>query len=356
MQADWHELWKAYETPVLWTLAGLLLFLLLSRLFFPRVRRLAQRWNRPFLSVIFEAFQMPVSYFVLLCCVVTALPQLPFPLFQQESYRSVQSNVASILSILLFAWGFWRCTSLVPSMVQKVRGRFDLDTSKALTTFLRRVVQVLIVFLSGVMILSSLDYNVNALVAGLGIGGLTIALAAQDAASNFFGGFTLIAEHPFEIGDWVEVLGVEGTVEDITLRSTKIRTLENSLTTLPNSKLCNAPITNFTNLHKRLLRFTIGVTYDTPREVLEHLLTDFRALLESDPEICQDSIQVNLADFSESSIDIFFQFYAATADIAVARAIRSRLDLSILQLMEKNGAAFAFPTRSVYLEAPLPKE
>ena len=145
------------------------------------------------------------------------------------------------------------------------RSRFDLGAGDTVIRFLERIYKAVILLFAGVLVVTEIGYNVNSLIAGLGLGGLTFALAAQDSASNFFGGLVIIFEKPFELGDWISTASLEGSVEDITFRSTKIRTLANALTVVPNSKLCGEPITNWTRMKMRLAQFTLGLTYGTPK-------------------------------------------------------------------------------------------
>ena len=141
---------------------------------------------------------------------------------------------------------------------------------------LRRSLKVLFVIFAALAMLEALGFPVNSLIAGLGLGGLTVSLAAKDTASNLFSGLVLLVERPFVIGDWVTCAGVEGTVEDITFRSTKIRTLANTLTVIPNSLVSAGFITNSSQRKMRLSEFTLGVCYDTPRAAIERVMADLR--------------------------------------------------------------------------------
>ena len=204
------------------------------------------------------------------------------------------------------------------------------------------------------MVLAELGYNINGVLAGLGLGGLSFALAGQDMVSNFFGGLVLVTERPFEIGDWVSTPDVEGTVEDISLRSTKVRTLENALVIVPNSKVTTTPITNWTRMKMRLARFTLGLEYKTSPAALQSTVQAVEAMLKGHEGVHAGTVQVRLLDFGPSSLDVTVQFYTKTTDITEYRAVREDINLRILDILAAQGVSLAFPSRSLYVASTSP--
>lgn len=343
------DLFYCLLAAVLWGIS-LAVGLFVRRILFPAALRISEKASYRYIGITLEAFQKPVVYIILLCGTLLAISVLPFDFCKTPKFTQLLHVVSNIGFIVLFTWGLWGATRLVPRVIQSVRGRFDLETSKAFANFLTRICQAILFLFAAVMVLSELGYNVNGLIAGLGLGSLTIALAAKDAAANFFGGFTIITERPFEIGDWINASGMEGTVEDITLRSTKIRTLTNALTVVPNAQLCAAPITNWTRMKMRLAQFTVGVTYNTPKSSLEAVLQEMRSMLEKHEGVRSETVQVRLSEFNASSMDIAVQFYTFTTDIMEFRAVREEVLFHIIDILEANHVSFAFPSRTVYLE------
>ena len=157
-------------------------------------------------------------------------------------------------------------------------------------------------------------------------------------------------EHPFGIGDYVVLGSYEGTVEDISFRSTRIRTADNVVITVENSKICSEYIQNVTNRTTRLWQFTIGVTYDTSAETIETLCADLKTLLGKNPHVCRDTMQVMVSEFADSSINIMVRVYVDTLALAQFNELKSQLNLQIMRLMKQDGCAFAFPSASIYLE------
>src|SRR5699024_2676243 len=155
-------------------------------------------------------------------------------------------------------------------------------------------------------------YPVNGFVAGLGLGGLAFSLAAQDALANLFGGFVIITERPFTIDDWILTPSVEGTVEDITFRSTKVRTFAQALVTVPNSTLANEPITNWSKMGKRQIAFDLRVTYDSPVVKIKEVVKKIETLLKTHDGIHQETIFVKLNEFKENGADIMLYFFTKT--------------------------------------------
>src|SRR5690625_661254 len=183
-----------------------------------------------------------------------------------------------------------------------------------LIPFLSRALQVIIIAISISVILQEFNYNIGGFITGLGLGGLAFSLAAQDALKNLFGGIVIITEKPFTIDDWILTPSVEGTVEDISFRSTKIRTFAQALVTVPNATLANEPITNWSKMGKRQITFNLSLTYDTPKEKIEHVVRQVEYLLKNHPEIHPETIFVNFDHYKENGIDIFLYFFTKTTD------------------------------------------
>ncbi len=330
-------------------------FFLLSRLFkhmlAPRLIRAAQKIEHPYLSVLLQSFLRPMVFLIVLIGLYIGVRLLPFEFIHSPSWLAAQMRTIRIAFILLAAWGLMNCSECVELALFSTRSKLDLRAGDTVVRFLKRIYKAVVLLFAGVLIVTELGYNVNSLIAGLGLGGLTFALAAQDSASNFFGGLVIILERPFEIGDWISTATLEGSVEDITFRSIKIRTLANALMVVPNSKLCSEPITNWTRMKMRLAKFTIGLTYDTPKSKVEELTARIRSMLEEHPGVHSDTVQVRLDEFASSSIDIAIQFYTKTTQIVEFRAVKEDINLKIMDIMAQVGTSFAFPSRSIYLES-----
>ena len=225
----------------------------------------------------------------------------------------------------------------------------EIRSNKTLRSLLGTTYKVLVIILGVATCAQIVGFPIGSIVAGAGLVGLTISLAAQDMAKNFFSGVVILLDKPFSIGDWITVGDVEGEVVDINFRSTKVRAVDNSIYILTNSTVSSATINNATLRNKRLYRFTLGVTYDTTRPQLEKLMADLTAMLKASPDAYEDTAFVRMTGFGDSSINLMVSAYLRTADLGVFLRMQNDLNLNIMDVMKADGVDFAFPSTTVYL-------
>ena len=289
---------------------------------------------------------------------ITAL-QKPFSIFIATlgTFLALRINIKSIgltkafkiAVILIICWGVINYLSSNIGKFMKMKDENDATNLTAIR-FISNILKIVVVLFGIVMIISELGYNINGLLTGLGVGGLAISLAAQDAVSNLISGFIIVFEKPFVVGDLVITDNIQGFVTDITMRSTTLRTLEDSLVTLPNSAVANASIVNLSKIEKRQIQFDIGLLYSTSNELLEKCTEEIRNYLIEDDEILEQPIRVHFTRFDDSSLVLSIWCYAATGDYDEFLRILNKVDLKIKSIIEENGVSFAYPSRSVYIE------
>lgn len=324
-------------------LAGWLVRRWLMNHAFPKLQ--ARRRKGPAVPILLRGFAAPLGRLALLTGLYLALVTLPWrvaaiPAFFLKIYR--------IGVIACLCLGFYSASDLTALLLKSFSP--EIRGSATLQSVLVKIYKLMVLILGGLMIAQESGLPVSGLLTSAGLVGLTISLAAQDSASNLFSGMVILLERPFHIGDWIIVEDVEGKVEDINFRSTKIRALDNSLYILTNSKVCSSVINNCAERQKRLYRFTLGVTYDTTRPQLEKLMADLTDMLKGCPDLYEDSVIVRLTGFGASSIDLLVSAYARTAEVEEFLRIQNSLNLSLMDVMKKNGVDFAFPSTSVYIE------
>lgn len=200
---------------------------------------------------------------------------------------------------------------------------------------------------------NELGFPAYSVLAGLGVGGLAVALAARDSLANLFGSMLIMFEKPFRVGDFIRASGSEGTVEDVGFRSTRIRTLDNSLISIPNNAVVNATIENLAARVMRRQRFFIQVTYNTPREKLEDFAAQIEQLLAEHPLTNKKDIRVRFNEFGDSSLNILVYFYLEVRDIATELKEREYILFQVMEIAQRLGVEFAFPTRTLHI-APAP--
>ncbi|MCA9571140.1 MAG: mechanosensitive ion channel family protein, partial [Myxococcales bacterium] len=226
-----------------------------------------------------------------------------------------------------------------------------------LVPLVRKLLKGAVLVLGLVFVLQNAGVDVGSLIAGLGIGGLAFALAAKDTLANLFGSLTIFVDRPFQIGDWVIIGSVEGVVEEVGFRSTRVRTFYNSVVTIPNSQITNANVDNMGLRPRRRVKMMIGLTYDTPPDLLQAYVEGVRAILAAHPFV-QRTYEVHVYQFSSSSIDILVYYHLVVPGWTEELDSRSQNILEFMRLADELGVSFAFPSTSVYVEStpdkPLP--
>ena len=216
-----------------------------------------------------------------------------------------------------------------------------------IVTYLKRALKILIAVLAVLLLLQNYGLNVTSLLAGLGLGGVALALAAKETLGNLFGGVTVIFDRPFSIGDWIVCDGMEGTVEDIGVRSTKVKTFYDSVITIPNSAIANNIVDNLGRRKARRARFTLDLTYDTAPEALSAFVEGVKNILLSNSCTRKDYYQVYFNGFGPSSLQVFVNFFLKVKNWDEELSQKQKIFLDILRLSKKLNVSFAFPTQTV---------
>lgn len=260
--------------------------------------------------------------------------------------------------VVLMVGAVWSVTRIVDWVMEVLAGLATRTSSRfddLLIPMVRKALKVFVVAMGVVWIADNLDMNVGALLAGLGVGGLALALAARDAVANFFGALTVLADRPFEVGDWILMGDIEGTVESVGFRSTRVRTFYNSLISFPNSMVTTTAVDNLGRRQYRRLKTTLGVTYDTPADKLETFIEGIRELIRRHPYTRKDYYHVYFHGFGASSLDVLVYMFFRAPDWATELRERQRFLMDVLRLANGLGVEFAFPTRKLHMirgEAP----
>jgi MscS family membrane protein len=335
--------------------AILLFFLILGlRKLFTKVilaflQQLAKKPRTYYADRVISALKEPIRFAV----VIIALHVFFLLIYKEPEF------IVKILDTLIVYTLFWAILSITEALrglIYSSTAEFNKDLSKEVGNFILTILKILIGGIGLGAMLKVWGVNVTALFASLGLGGLAFALAARDTAANLFGSFALLADRSIRIGEWVKIGSVEGVVENVGMRTTKIRSFQKSLITVPNQVVANTPIENFSRRGIRRIKMTIGLTYGTTSEQIIQIKSDIKTMLLEHEGIAQDeTLLVNFNNFGDSSLNIFIYTFAYTANWAKYLEIREDIHLKIMKIVEENGSSFAFPSQSVYVES-LPKE
>lgn len=214
-----------------------------------------------------------------------------------------------------------------------------------------RISKFIIWAIAFLLILSNLGYNITSLIAGLGLGGLAFALAAQEALGDFFGSVTILTDQPFKVGDFVKVDTYSGTVKDVGMRSTKIQTLDKSVISVPNKKMASVIVENVSRRNMMKVEQIFGVTYKTSLRDLEKLINEIKGIIRKDPDTDNETFRVHFLEFGDSALEIkIFYYITDTSTYTHMLDIRERINLKIKRAFERMGVQMAYPSQSIYLE------
>jgi MscS family membrane protein len=264
-----------------------------------------------------------------------------------------------VLSISLSVAVFWVIYNLIDVFAEyltHVTGRTENSLDDQLVPLIRKTLRVFIVVLGVIVILQNNGYNVASLIAGLGIGGLAVALAAKDTLANFFGSITIFVDRPFRMGDWIKTSAAEGTVEEVGFRSTRIRTFYNSVVSVPNSSLANSEIDNLGMREFRRLKTILNLTYDTSPEQMEAFVEGIKAIVKANSNFRQDYYEIHFHAFGAHSLDVLVYVFFSVPDWSTELQQRHNFLLEILRLAKALQVEFAFPTQTLHIDSHIQGE
>ena len=306
---------------------------------------LAKRTKTYYDDRILSALKGPLSFVF-----VTVGVRLFFALLFLET-KFIETLIDAMIMFNLF-WAIYALVHALRGMVYHFTERFNPELAHEMGNFILTIIRGIVMAVGLGAILQVWGINVAGLVAGLGIGGLAFALAAKDTAANLFGSIALLLDKSIRIGEWIRIDDVEGVVEDIGMRTTKIRSFNKSLITLPNQMIANSPIQNFSRRGIRRIKMTIGVTYATSSQQMENILTDITTMLRGHEGIAQkETMLVNFNSFDDSSLGIYIYTFSNTSNWVKYMNIKEDVNLKIMKIVEENNSDFAFPSQSLYIES-----
>lgn len=299
----------------------------------------------------------PLHVFILLVTFYFAFDRIEFPLswhlvginkfgLRMVIFRSFEIAIVSSIT--------WIILRLIDFFGLVLMYRASLTESKSddqLVPFIKESIKVIVVIFSIFFMLGAIfKLNIASLIAGLGIGGLAIALAAKESLENLLGSFTIFLDKPFVIGDLIRINGIEGHVEKIGFRSTRIRTLEKSFVTVPNKKLVDSELDNLSLRIQRRAKFNVGLTYETKAVQFKSIIAEIQTFVSGHPHVLPDETRIRLFEFDSSSVNIMVLYFVDTLEYDVYLDVREEINYKIMEIVEKHGTTFAYPTTAVLMK------
>ena len=319
--------------------------LLVTALFYAFIRRRARRKGTEADKRVIDTVRGQVKLvaalgiFLILTLFVV---RLPIPA------RRVLLRIGEIFMIVLVTWTLVKLAGGIWERTRDRLEREDRRSAMALAVLGQRLTTAVLVILGVIVVLQQLGFNVTGILAGVGVGGVAIALAAQKTIANLFGGFSLATDQPVRLGDFCRFGDKSGWVEDIGMRSTRIRTMDRSIITVPNSEFAEVQLENLSMRDRIRLLMELGLRYETTPDQMRKVLEGLRAMLAADPRVTPEDMRVRFVRFGAYSLDIEVMVYVATSSTDEFMAIREELFLKMMDVVSASGTGLAFPSQTIY--------
>ncbi len=305
-------------------------------------------------DIVLLSLAKPIGWACVLGGIYLAISFLPVPVEPLD----VRKFINALLKSASIALTIWFLVLLVDDLMAewaKKAAETETRLDDQLIPIVRGSTKTFLIIIGALLFLQNMGYSVSSLLAGLGLGGMAVALASKDVIANLFGSIVIFVDKPFHVGDWIEMGGVEGTVEEVNMRVTRIRTFANSLITVPNATFTTTAINNWSRMRKRRIKMTIGITYDTPADKVEKAVEAVRTIIREDDNIRNDFFLVTFNEFGPSSLNIFVYCFTATTVWADFLQAKQNFMLKVMKEFERLGVEFAFPTQTLHI-ASMPGE
>ena len=309
---------------------------------------LTQKTKRELDDRFFTCLQKPAEFLVFLIGLFIAVEVLQLP-SEPFDIGKLATSLLKALVIFDVAWFLFNLVDMIDHYLSKWAERTESALDDQLAPLLRKSLRIFIVVMASLMAIQTFGYPITGVLASLGIGGLAFALAAKDTVSNIFGSLMIIFDRPFHVGDWIKAGSMEGTVEEVGFRSTKIRTFAKTLISVPNNIIANLALDNYSRMPKRRIRLTVSVSYDATPAQMREAVSRIRELLKTHPAIDQEFFLVNFTDFGASSLDIMVYCFTSTTVWGEYLDAREDVCLKIMDTLAELGLEIAFPSTTVYL-------
>ena len=288
----------------------------------------------------------PISFLVIFPLLIVFVPVLQLPIGMSRYVTLALKAIWPVFAIVFF----YRLVDIFSIYLSKMAEKTESTLDDQLVPLLRKVLKTFVVIVGGLFILDNLNFDITGLIAGISIGGLAFALAAQDTIKNFFGSLMIFIDRPFQVGDWITSGDVDGTVEEVGFRSTRIRTFRNSVMYIPNGVITNQMIDNHGLRVYRRFMTNIAMTYDTPPDLIEVFVEGLKEIVKKHPDTRKDYYEIHFNNMGASSLDVLFYIFFEVPSWTEELRARHEILLEIVKLADKLGVNFAFPTQTLHVE------
>jgi MscS family membrane protein len=310
------------------------------------LKSLVSKAKLSYLDRAVERADRPIGGLVMAAVFYIGVPKLAFTI----GVAHIAAVATKALSAYSIVWLGYRLIDVLALWMDAKADTTDTKLDDQLVPLITKTLKVFVAVLGGIFVLQNLSVDVGSLLAGVGLGGLAFALAAKDTVANFFGSVMIFIDKPFQIGDWIVIADVEGTVEEVGFRTTRVRTFYNSLVTVPNATITNTNVDNYGMREYRRYNTTLGLSYDTPVPKVQAFCEALRSLISGMPGMRTDYYLVEFHSFGDSTLNIMLYCFMVSKDWNEELRIRTHLNLEIMHIAQELGVSFAFPTQTVHVD------
>ncbi len=346
----WERITSIQIIDILIAVGIVVFFRVLSSTFSYMIIRIFKIKSKRAKDIKESAFFKPLKIFFIILGIYLAIVFLKEPLQINNYIMDVVTKTFKIISVVEIAVGLANSFTSKSTLGKKIRKTLSQKMDDTVFEFVLKIVRVLIYIIAIFLVLAILEINLTGLVAGLGIGGVIVTLAAQDTAKNLFGGLVIFIDKPFVVGDCIEMGDYEGTIEDITFRTTRVRSYENALINIPNAVIADASVINWSKMEKRRYKTNLCVELDTPLEKLELLKSRIEKMLQDRESVYDDSIIVRFDQITDNGINILIYTYTNSVSYASYLKEVEDINMKIMKILKEEHIELAYDTKTVYVK------
>ena len=328
-------------------LLSLITGLLAQRIVSERFLKLARRGRIELKLEVVHSTRMPITVFAVGLVALWGIPDLQLGVQASRFLIFIATGATSIAVVLVAS----RVVDITADFLSRQAEATESKLDDQVIPLASRATKTGIWVIGAVAVIQNLGIDVTGLVAGVGVGSLAFALAAQDTVENLFGSMTIFTDRPFQIGDWVIIDGnIEGVVEEVGFRSTRIRTFTGSVVSVPNAKVANSTVNNMGQRSYRRVKATLGLTYDTSPDAVDQFVEAVRTLLAEHPQVADTTREVHFQGFGDSALEVLMYFFLDVPDWSTELSSRAAIYSEVRRIADRLGVDFAFPSMTVYVE------
>lgn len=295
-------------------------------------------------KIVNSGFYEPIKFIITVLGFGIAIYYLQLP----KGVINLYNKVFRSLLVLAIAKALANCLNPDSTFFTKLESSTKFNGNEALNSFLGKILKIIIYIVAAFVILKDFGYDLGGLATGLGIGSAVVALAFQDFVKSLIGGFTILTDKPFEIGDYIEVGVFQGTVIDITFRSTRIRATNNAIISLPNSVIVSEYVKNWSRLENRRLEMRLRLNLNSNTETIQRCISKLKTVLKANNNVIEDTVMVHLDSIENDANIIWIVAYINTSDYSEFCQMKEEINCDILSVLERENIELVYPTQKVY--------